>query len=172
MNYQKDPGALFSAVSILKQHGIPFKLDVCGADNEDIRNLARNAGVMEETTIHGEIPQEELAKLMRQSDALILYSRFETFGCVIIEANACGVPVLVTDTSVMRELILDGVNGLFVQPGNPAALAEKIIELHSGKYNFDREAIANTTDQYSYDNVAEKHIKLYENVLDPDMQDE
>ena len=172
MNYQKDPESLFAAASILKQHHVPFTLDVCGLNNLEIKNMVINAGVINETTIHGEIPQTELAKLMRQSDALILYSRFETFGCVIIEANACGIPVLVPDTSLMHELILDGVNGLFVEPGNPAALAEKIVELHSGKHKFNPIEISKTTEQYSYENVAQRHVKLYDTLLNPVIEEE
>jgi glycosyltransferase involved in cell wall biosynthesis len=73
------------------------------------------------------MPQSQLAAYIQQAHALILYSRYETFGCVIIEANSCGLPAIVSDIPVFHEIIKEGINGYFVPANNPGALAKKIL---------------------------------------------
>ena len=166
MNYQKDPESLIRAAGLLKQRNIPFILDLFGTPEVDINELIRKLGVENEVKWHGEIAQEDLSEYFRQADALILYSRFETFGCVIIEANASGIPVVVPDTSLMHELVLNGVNGVFVPPGSPEALANKLAELAQNKFSFDPSTIEKTTDQYNYENVGNKVADLYREFIE------
>ncbi len=90
----------------------------------------------------------------RESNALILYSRYETFGCVIIEANACGKPVIVSDIPVFHENVADGLTGVFVEPDNPGLLAEKMLLMATGHYLFDSDLIRRRAiDHYSFEKV-------------------
>jgi glycosyltransferase involved in cell wall biosynthesis len=90
---------------------------------------------------------------IKESDALILYSRYETFGCVLIEAFACGVPVIVTDIHVLHENVND-TNGLFVESENPIDLANKIISFISKKSLFNSNEISRVAiKNYSYEKV-------------------
>ena len=89
---------------------------------------------------------------MMAADALILYSRYETFGCVLIEANACGIPVIVSDIEVMHENVKAGVNGLFAENENFRKLADQIIYYLESKDSFQRGKIAaHTIAHYSYE---------------------
>ncbi|MEO6253610.1 MAG: glycosyltransferase [Ferruginibacter sp.] len=125
MTYQKNPQAILGALSILKET-VPFEMYLYGPVNAQVIDLIRHLQLGPHVFIMGEVPQTELAKAIQRSDALLLYSRFETFGCVLIEANACGVPVIVSDIKVFHELVTEGVNGIFVEPENALALAEKL----------------------------------------------
>ncbi len=63
-------------------------------------------------------------------DVSVLATRKETFGLVILEAQALGVPVIATDAGGVPEIIENGVNGLLVEPENPDALTEAIEKLY------------------------------------------
>jgi glycosyltransferase involved in cell wall biosynthesis len=107
-----------------------------------------------------------LAKFVTNSDALILYSRYESFGCVIIEANACGIPALVSDLPVFYETIKHGINGVFIRSDDPKSLAASIKDFMDRKYVFDRIAIAeNTASKYSYQVVGKQFREWYQNVI-------
>lgn len=59
----------------------------------------------------------------------VLSSTSESFGKVLVEANACGKPVVATETTGAKEIVQDGYNGFLVPIGDAEALAEKIFEL-------------------------------------------
>ena len=122
--------------------------------------------IEEEVFLHGEVPQNELANYMRNSDALILYSRYETFGCVIIEARASGIPVIASDIPVMHELI-SADNGVLIKPNDAKALAMGLEEfiLNEAKFNSERIAMQ-AEEKFSYPVVGKKLNDLYKEILD------
>ena len=63
-------------------------------------------------------------------DVSVLATRKETFGLVILEAMALGVPVIATNAGGVPEIIEDGVNGLLVTPDDSGALAKALMELY------------------------------------------
>jgi glycosyltransferase involved in cell wall biosynthesis len=113
-----------------------------------------------------EIPQPELAKRINKATGLILYSSYETFGCVVIEANACGVPVIVSDIPTFHETVNEGGNGYFVPLHSPDLLAQRMIELIKNRSLFNSEAIATKTgSKYSYAVVGEQFSRWYREML-------
>lgn len=74
--------------------------------------------------------QDNPYQYMAQADLFVLSSIYEGFGNVIVEAMACGIPVVATDCPYgPREIIDSGVNGLLVKPQDPRALAEGMIKV-------------------------------------------
>lgn len=63
------------------------------------------------------------------ADVVVLSSKSESFGKVLVEANACGKPVVSTATTGAREIIQDGVNGFLVPVGDYGMLADKVVYL-------------------------------------------
>lgn len=97
-----------------------------GEEREHIIQLARDAGVVDRVVLAGNRPNPY--EYMSHADAFVLCSHYEGFGMVLLEAMACGVPVVATDCeSGPRETITHGQNGLLVAPEDPAALAEGIL---------------------------------------------
>lgn len=80
-------------------------------------------------TFTGRIEQNELANYYHAADVYVSSSRHESFGKVLIEAMACGLPVVATATTGSKAIIQDGVNGFLVPVGDSAALARKILYL-------------------------------------------
>ena len=70
--------------------------------------------------------QDELSVEMGRADLLVLPSRLDSFGQVVLEAMACGTPALVTDQVGAAEAITDGVDGWIVPAGNADALASRL----------------------------------------------
>jgi glycosyltransferase involved in cell wall biosynthesis len=163
MNFQKNPEQIFEAIALLKQNTAdPFTVLIFGEMSPTLTSLADKLGILDRIEAKSPRPQPVLAKDMRRSNALILYSRFETFGCVIIEANACGIPVIVSDIPVLHENVIDGLTGIFVPLNDPARLANRMQWIMRHVKDFDREKITSLTrEKYSLGNAGEAFDRLY-----------
>lgn len=165
MNYQKNVEDILYASKIVKDKGIQFSLDLYGPINNAVEELILKLQLEETVFLRGEVSHGILAREMQLADALILYSRFETFGCVIVEAQACGLPVITSDLEIFKETIHPGLNGLFAKGNNPSDLAEVMIQYCYNKQSFSKEIIAATAEQYSYQNVGKAFEELYNSIV-------
>lgn len=166
LDYQKNTEDIFQALALLKQKGIQFYLDVFGTVKPMYPVLASRLGIKENITFHGEKSQDELASYFRQAAALIIYSRYETFGCVVIEAMACGTPVVASDMPVFHEIIEEKKNGVFARGEDPAALAEKISWLLENKDVMDKVKTAEEcAERYNYERVGKIFSDWYVKTL-------
>jgi glycosyltransferase involved in cell wall biosynthesis len=75
----------------------------------------------------GWVNHDDLPKVYSAADILVLPSRFDTFGCVVLEALSCGLPVIAYNTKGPKDIINHGLNGYLVK--NDAEMAARIIEL-------------------------------------------
>jgi glycosyltransferase involved in cell wall biosynthesis len=97
-----------------------------------IEALARDLGVADAFVILGYVSDDDLAALYRQSAFLLLLSRYEGFGYPLVEAMACGCPVVTSGASSLGELAGDAA--LQVPLGSPTAIAQAVAPLlHSGE---------------------------------------
>ena len=72
---------------------------------------------------------DELAPFLAALDVYVSASRAEAFGLALVEAMACGVPVVATATDGSRDIIEDGTTGRLVPIGAPEALADALVAL-------------------------------------------
>lgn len=79
----------------------------------------------------GWVDHEKLPEIYSAADLLILPSRFDTFGCVVLEALSCGLPVIAYNTKGPKDIIISGLNGYLAK--NRSDMAEKIIEFLGNK---------------------------------------
>jgi glycosyltransferase involved in cell wall biosynthesis len=101
---------------------------------------------------------------MRKADALVLYSRFESFGCVNIEAMACGLPVIVSDLPVFREYLQDGITAFFASGENPEQLAATLYTFINSP-GISREVISQEAQRFNYKIVGKQIVDMYNEVL-------
>lgn len=76
-----------------------------------------------------QVEPNSLINIYHSADVVVLSSKSESFGKVLVEANACGKPVVSTATTGAKEIIQDGHNGFLVPIGDAEALADKILYL-------------------------------------------
>lgn len=98
-----------------------------GPSAGELRALAEKRGVR--ARLLGAIPQPELRRWMAASDAMLFPSPTETFGNVVLEAMACGLPVIGAAAGAVPDTVRDGETGLLREAGNADAFAEALARL-------------------------------------------
>ncbi len=166
MDDQKNVNGMLEALRIWKARGGRFRLCCYGRRTPEVQERVMQLGLAQEVELAGEAPQPVIADAMRAADALILYSRFETFGCVLIEAQCCGIPVIVSDLPVFHEIVEAGFSGVFVRGEDPDALADTLARFSNQPGSWDAGAIARRArERYSYAAVAPQFMEMYQNIL-------
>jgi glycosyltransferase involved in cell wall biosynthesis len=127
-----------------------------------LERQAREWGIAAAVRFHGELPQTEVAELMRQADLLVLPSLFENLPCVLIEAMASGLPFVASDVGGIGELI-DGPGAWLCPPGDTSALAETIATALDELEAIDGQALARDAAQrFGYEPFARTWTEIYE----------
>lgn len=104
-----------------------------------LERLIAQHGLRDHVRLLGTQPHEEVPRWLAAADLFCLATSNEGRANVILEALACGVPVVTTDVGGSREVIAEGMDGLLVAPGDPDALAGALLRALSTEW--DREAI-------------------------------
>jgi len=113
----------------------------------------------------GFLPREELPVFYSCLDILCFPSRVETQGLVVLEANACGTPVVGADALALKETIKNGTNGYKYEPGDVDELARKIGLVYDNIGKLRRSSLKHAHKE-SVGKSIEKLLKLYKKVED------
>ncbi|HOF07494.1 MAG TPA: glycosyltransferase [Bacteroidales bacterium] len=111
----------------------------------------------------GKIPHDEIPKYMNAMDVMILPSRNEGFGAVVIEAQSCGVPVVGSDNGGIPEAVGNG--GIIVKEGDyfEKRFATAVIELLDNP--IDSETLRQRSLSFSWQNIVNKELEIYEKLI-------
>jgi UDP-glucose:(heptosyl)LPS alpha-1,3-glucosyltransferase len=138
-------------------------LAVGRGDEGKYRKLAESLGAGSAVTFAG-TQVDGLERYYRAADGFILLSQFDTFGMVVLEAMAAGLPVIVSPNVGAKDLIREGGNG-FILPAHRDgdAAAERIIQLaDANKREAMGQAAMQTAAMHDWDVLAEKIGRMYE----------
>lgn len=135
---------LIDALAIVKSRSEhhqspPIELDVVGSPKTSksyartMREKALDLGVEKLITYYGSVTTENLAKLFRRANVLVVPSSYEGFGIVYMEGMGFGLPAFGTTAGAAAEVIDEGKTGYLVKPEDAASLAERLIELASNR---------------------------------------
>jgi glycosyltransferase involved in cell wall biosynthesis len=107
----------------------PFTAALVGRGDqlERIERRRRELGLEDVVEVHGWLAQDDLATWYSAADLFLMPSRNEPLGKVMLEAMACGTPVLASDSAGPLDHIDEGVNGFLFPRGDVAALAERLV---------------------------------------------
>lgn len=140
-----------------------------GELKEFYQNFAQKIGVHKKAIFVGRISDSELQTYYALSDLLVLPSTStEMFGLVLIEAMACGKPVIATNLPGVRTVVDNGKNGFLVDPKDVEALSSKIeylLENEDVRRKFGREGRKKAEMYYSWGKIGKKLESIYLEVL-------
>ena len=163
LHKQKGVDVLIRAHALLRRKGYDHLLVIAGEGPERaaLEDLAARLGVAHSVRLAGFVPNPY--PLMRAARLLVVSSRYEGFGMVILEALALGTPVVATDCPYgPRELLKDGELGALVPPEDPQALAEAIAREMAGP---DDERARRRRVERARAFTPEKVVPLWEDLL-------
>lgn len=137
-----------------------------GEDRSKIVDLIEDEKLQESVILHGVLRGEKLYKMFSNSDIFILTSREESFGIVLIEAMASGLPIIASDIPGLRNVVENGKTGLLVEPSieNFAKAIEKMINDHKLREKLITNGLREVK-KYNWDKIVEKFEGVYKEVL-------
>jgi len=152
---------LLTAVARL-QREIPLRVLLVGGGEAStpevsaLQALCSKLSLQDCVIFAGRRSRLDLADYYRAADVLVLPSYYESFGLVILEALACGTPVVAPPVGVVTDIVRDGINGWIVADNNPESLAEGVrraLKLHKSK-EVSADSIRQTVKDYDWSYVA------------------
>ena len=145
---------------------LKFKL-IIGGDGPELqklKNLATNLGISGQVEFTGRLSREQVRQKMSQSNAFVLSSRYETFGVVVIEALALGLPVIATCCGG-PESIVQKEDGILVPVDDVESLANAMHEVFENASRYDQAAIRESCKRrFSEKAIAERLISIYQSI--------
>lgn len=139
LSYVYGIDTLLKAVHVIKKkrYDIPLKVRIAGTGilEHDYQKMAEWLGISDIVEWLGFIPQEQAAVEWANMDLAIIPSRRESFGVSAVEAQACGIPLIISDVEGLKEATCVGKTSICFNVDDEADLANKIIKLYD---DFDR----------------------------------
>lgn len=169
LDYQKGFDRLIQAWQLVQHTGkfTDWKLDIFGQGEwrEMLQQMIDKAGLQDSLQIHQ--PTKQIGEEYVKSDMLVMSSNYEGFPMVMIEAMACGLPVVSFDYKCgPKDIIQTGINGLLVPNGDIQALADammKVMEDEAYRKMLSLNA-RKVVDTYSEQAVMSQWIRLFTSI--------
>jgi glycosyltransferase involved in cell wall biosynthesis len=165
MNDQKNISGILQAFGDLSAIRSDWELRLVGPVSSNLQTTLDDLPWSDKISCSGEVPYAAVAFEMQQASAFVLFSNHENFPCVIVEALACGLPVITSAAGGSGEAI-QKKNGIVVPVGDAEKLVGCLIRLLDNGDNYDRETIAlEAIKAYSYQCIGQKFSDLYAEIL-------
>lgn len=155
---------LIEAVHLLKDEYV-FSLKVIGEGNAKARleQMVVEHGLQSQITFVGRVPREETLRYYQEADIFVLPSLNEGMSNAMLEALACGLPIITTRTGGVDELVPEGVNGLLVKQRDAQALSKALRVLAQDVDMRMRMGAASRSlaEMMSWEGVAKQYSEVY-----------
>lgn len=141
-NKSKNITGLVDALQILEDKHIDYQCVFIGdgIDFDEIKSYSKKLSQQENIRFTGVLEGQDLVDELASGDFLVLSSNYETQGVVVLEAYACGIPVVATNVGGIPEIVNES-NGLLVPPQDPEKLADAMRTMLQTFQNYDAEAL-------------------------------
>jgi glycosyltransferase involved in cell wall biosynthesis len=179
LHWRKGWEDALQAIAHLVAAGVPARFDLVGpepsaemvapADRRRILHTIDDLGLGDRVKVHGALAHDDVRKLLEKSDVLLHTSLAEGIPNVVLEAMACGLPVVATDVGGTSEAVTDGVEGVLVPPRAARAAAEGLAALWrdaDGRNAMGAAGRARVETAFDLDRQTERWLEVYEEALD------
>jgi glycosyltransferase involved in cell wall biosynthesis len=165
------------AMSLLRSSKAKIKLLLAGSDRSfpeyysSLKSLVHELGLQEHVTFAGKVEDTEIRDFYCACDAFLFPNENQTWGLAVLEAMACGCPVLVSSGAAVHEVLTDNENAILFPARSPQVLAQKIDQLASQPELRRRVAQAGMTlvrETYNWERFANQFAKICQEVASCD----
>jgi len=143
-----------------------------GPIKKDLETLVRRMGLIGSVEFKGVVIGEKLLKLYQNAELFVVPSYYEGLPTVLLEAMACGIPVIATQISGNTDVIANNRNGLLIPSGNPEIMAntiQKVLLDDSLRSKLGLEARATILKRFDWDIIYSKFLSLYNDIRSKDI---
>ncbi len=167
---EKGAHVLLEAIPmILSRFGqVKFIIAGKGPEYEALQRRAQELNVSERVILPGFIPDDILLRLYKCSDTAVIPSLYEPFGIVALEGMVARIPVVVSNTGGLNQIVEHKVNGMKFESGNSFHLAECILELLTDPELAHR-VVENASEAvnhfYRWDDIAARTFVVYKQAM-------
>ena len=166
---KKCPQDLLKAFSkvVERVHDVKLVFAGRGVEMENLRKLTVKFGLEDRVIFTGFVTEDEKWDLLKNCRVFVLPSVAEGYPKTVIEATACGKPVIATNLGPFPEIIKDHETGLLVSPHSPNRLADAILELTLNEKKRIEMGIkaSKNIEQFSIDKNADDYLLLYKRLI-------
>jgi 1,2-diacylglycerol 3-alpha-glucosyltransferase len=170
ISFEKNVDKIIKALAIVRERNITnVKLVLVGEGTamKKIREMVHSLGIAEMVKLVGSVNNEIVKCYYQISDIFAFASTSETFGMVIIEALASGLPVLAVKAPGAIDIVTDGIDGMLVEDdvAQFADCLEILVKNKDLRQKFSENAI-NTAQRYSVETVSDQMLDLYQRMIE------
>ncbi|MXW06149.1 MAG: glycosyltransferase family 4 protein [Gemmatimonadetes bacterium] len=160
----KNVDHLIQAMAIVREEVPDARLVIVGTGDRRraLEALTRSTGLDDAVRFTGFVSEEEKLRLLTRAEVAAYPSSKEGWGITVIEANACGVPVVAARVSGLRDAVVDGETGVLVPLGDREAMARALIDLLHDREKRERlagNAVARSR-LYTWENTARQTLQM------------
>jgi glycosyltransferase involved in cell wall biosynthesis len=162
---EKNITGIIKIADLLKQKNVPFNLTIIGDNPEEInkhKELAYKNLTKSEIIFVGYKTSIEISNYMNQSDVFLLFSNYEGMPVVLIEAMACGLPVITTNVGQINQMVMPSM-GIILNSNDINECVEKLCKFKRSDFLNSERMHDEIEKLYSYESVCQTLTKFYTN---------
>lgn len=159
----KNISGLLEALRVMKDKGVPYQAVLIGEgmDLDTMKQKAVDLELTDRMRFTGLLQGQALVDELASGDFFVLPSNYETGGIVLLEALACGLPVVATKVGALPEIVNEN-NGILVPPGDIQALADAMTQCCQSYGDYNPEILRRqVVERYSKEKVGNLIHQLY-----------
>lgn len=162
----KNITGMLKVLSRISKYRSDFHLKIISDGNVSFaKKLVEELELSKLVSFQGTMTTEEIAQVIHENSALLLFSNYENFPCVIAESMMLGKPIISTDVNGIPEHVIES-NGVLVPRGDEDKLEQAICAYLDNKIEFDSNEIHNYAfKHFSYQEVGKSFDRVYRQVL-------
>lgn len=166
MCWEKNIEGNLRVIKLLKSRGVPVRYDLYGdgPDTGQLYYLIDKYNLSDCVFHCGKVENKELKAIMPRYDFFLQLSHSESLGISVVEAQACGIPVIVSDSDGLPESIIHGKTGFNFKPYDIENATKHLLNLWENPevyYSFSKEAIKFVESKFTISDEVNKLTEIY-----------